>query len=950
MKHFMITVFLLGLCSGVFAQKYKIKGAINDINDSTKLVGASVLLINQQDSTKRQGVVTDVNGVFEFTDITNGNYRLRVTFLGYAKLERRAVVRNANVDVGMISLISDTKNLKDVVVTAKMERVVQKGDTLQYNAAAFKTNPDANAEELIAKMPNITIENGKVKAQGEDVKKVTVDGREFFGNDAALALKNLPAEVIDKIQVFDRMSDQAQFTGFDDGNSEKSINIVTRTDRNNGQFGRFYAGAGTNGRYAVGINTNYFKKDTRVSILGQTNNINQQNFSMQDILGALGSGGGSMGGGQGGGGGRQGGGGQGGGGGRQAMGGGMGSGGFGGNADNFMVGQQSGISTTHAIGLNYSDNWGKKIKVTGSYFYNKAQNENNSISERTYFTSRTAGQIYNEDYESGNNNGNHRANMRLEYTLNTRNSVIVTPTISFQANNAVATMASVTKIADKLVNQNQNNNRTLSNGFNFSNNILWRHRFEKMGRTVSLGLTTSLNDRSSESYVKSQTKYFNTKDSLQTNDQRTLSETNGKTTSLSVSFTEPLNRTTQLQFSYNPSYNINYSDRQTSKLSPQSNEYSVPDVRLSNTFDNTYLTQRGGVGLRLRIKQTGNLTVDLNYQGATLGGHQLYPTDFAVNRTFHNFLPSFMFMTRNRTTGSSWRINYRTSTNAPSISQLQNVINNTNALILRTGNPDLRQEYSHSGSLRYGITKSATAQSFFVNLMGSVTRNNITTATLLASKDTTIQGFLLKRGSQLSRPINIEQANWNIRSFITFGVPVSELKANLNFNGGVGFSRVFGVLNNVMNTTNNTTYNGGLVLSSSQSERFDYTLSYSANYNVAQNTLQPSLSGNYFYQNTSLRLNWLTKKGFFLNTNTTHTLYTGLGQDFNQSFMLWNGSVGQKFWKRQAGELKMSVFDVLGQNNSVSRNITETYIEDAVTRVLQRYYMLTFTYTLRNFR
>ncbi len=939
-----IFLFFLLLTAGQsIAQNVEVKGRLVDANDQSALIGANVLLINSVDSTLRYGVVADTLGAFLFKNIPVAGYRLIASFIGYISYDQRINLRRVSPDLGKIQLKPDAQLLKDVIVKGVADRVEQKGDTVIYNASAFKVNKDANAQDLLEKMPNITIENGQVKAQGENVQKVTVDGRDFFGDDASLALKNLPAEVIDKIQVFDRLSDQSQFTGFDDGQTTKTINIVTRSDRNNGQFGKAYAGYGTDNRYMAGGSTNYFKKDTRISVIGMTNNINQQNFGSEDLLGVLGT----SGGGPGGGGNRGGGGGQGG-----NRGGGGGGGNFGGggnNSGNFLTGQQGGISRTNALGLNYSDNWGKKWKVSGSYFFNDAKNENTSELARTFFTTQGTGQLYNEGYTSTNNNDNHRLNARLEYTINTKNSIIITPRLSFQANTAYSSLLGANSLSGRPLNQTQTNRESQNNGYNWGNNILWRHRFGKIGRTISVGLSTSANDRTGESLLKSINQYFGRKtaDSLQVTDQQTDTKSNGYTISSNISFTENIGRTGQLQLNYTPSYTKNYSDRDTYNYNQSTSEYSMPDLRLSNEFDNTYITNRIGGSYRLRVKKT-MITGELNYQNAQLSGKQNYPLQFEINRSFNNFLPSAMIMYRG-TDGRSLRVNYRTSTNAPSISQLQNVIDNSNPLFLKTGNPNLKQEYNHSMFFRYGVTNAKTARSFFINLNGSFTQNNISNTTFIANKDTTIAGFPLRIGSQFSQPVNVN-GNWNIRSFLTYGLPVTAIKSNLNFNIGTGYTRTIGLINNAQNTSNTHSITGGMVLSSNISEQLDFTLSVNGNYNTVTNTLQPALDGTYYYQNTNFKLNYVTKSGFFVNTNLNHTFYTGLGQDFNLNFTLWNAAVGYKFLKNKAGELKLSTFDVLGQNNSISRTVTETYIEDLQTRVLQRYYMMTFTYTLRNFR
>ncbi len=268
---------------------FKITGKIIDASDGTPLVGVNVVLISRRDTNQRVGMGTDPEGGFRTGRPDPGSYLLRATYIGYKPLEMNVRVNQPEKDLGTLGLQPDVTELQGVVVEGRLIRVEQKGDTAQYNAGAFKTNPDASAEELVTKMPGISLESGAVKAQGEDVQRVLVDGREFFGDDATLALRNLPAEIIDKVQVFDRQSDQAQFTGFDDGQTQKTINIVTKPGKNSGQFGKIYAGYGTGDRYSVGGNINFFKGQRRITLVGLSNNVNQQNFSSQDLLGITGT-------------------------------------------------------------------------------------------------------------------------------------------------------------------------------------------------------------------------------------------------------------------------------------------------------------------------------------------------------------------------------------------------------------------------------------------------------------------------------------------------------------------------------------------------------------------------------------------------------------------------------------------------------------------------------------
>jgi hypothetical protein len=495
-------------------------------------------------------------------------------------------------------------------------------------------------------MPGITVDkSGTVTAQGDQVKKVTVDGKEFFGDDATAALKNLPAEIIDKIQVFDKLSDQAQFTGFDDGNSTKSINIVTKTGTRNGQFGRVYAGYGTDDRYAAGGNVSFFKGDRRVSLVGLFNNINQQNFGSEDLLGVTSSSGG----------GRQGGGNR-----------GAGNRG-GGNTNNFLVGQQSGISATNAFGINYSDKWSKKLDVTGSYFFNNSKTNNDQLTNDEYFIKDTANQFYDESNLSEANNFNHRINLRMEYKIDSSNSLIFTPSASFQNNNSDKFVSGTRYYTsnDKVSATNYNSNSKVA-GFNTNNNLLYRHAFKKRGRTISVNVGVGANHRSGDVFLTSINQYFdlaNNNDSIQ---QYTSQLVNGTTYSGNIAYTEPVGKKGQLQFSYSPSVSKNHSDQQVYQFDGLNDKYNIFDTSLSNRFDNTTSSHTGGMSYRVGDRDN-MLSVGLSYKYTALNSDQLFPMQTSVNKSFSNLLPNLMWR-KKLSAKSSFNFMYRANTNAPSIS------------------------------------------------------------------------------------------------------------------------------------------------------------------------------------------------------------------------------------------------------------------------------------------
>jgi hypothetical protein len=926
---FALLLLTLAISHIAEAQNAQITGTVLDSVNRSAVVGAYVAVSRNTPDAKPEYVTTDVNGKFLFTGLTKQvSYLVKVSYLSYKDFSQTVTISNDIQDLGTIQLTESVANLKEVKIIGQVTAMEQKGDTTQFNAAAFKTNPDATTEDLIQKMPGITVTNGTVTAHGETVNRVLVDGKPFFGDDAALTLRSLPAEIVDKIEVFDKLSDQAQFTGFDDGNAQKTINIVTKADRKMGQFGKVFAGYGLDNRYQAGGNVSFFKGNQRISVIGLSNNINMQNFSSQDLLGVTGN-----------------------------SGGGRGGPGGGGASNNFLVGNQSGITGTNSFGLNYSNKFGKKVDVSGSYFFNRTGNVNEQQTAQQYLLSGNAGnQLYQDSSRTSSTNSNHRVNFRIEYNINPKNSLIITPRLSFQDNHATSVRAGLTTLGGSFLNSIDNNQRNVNSGYTFANDVLFRHSFEKKGRTVSLNVNTQMNDRNGTRYLYSRNLYSNnrlTPDSLiamiqgDTTDQRSYTYSNGTTWGANMIYTEPISTTGQLQFNYGLTLSNSNSSRETYNMSFDENTYSDLDTLLTNNFDNRYITNRAGLGYRYR-KNSWSANFGLDFQNTGLYSEQLAPNKAKVDQSFTNFLPNFMLSYRSRE-GAQFRAFFRSSTNQPSISQLQNVIDNSNPLALTAGNPDLKQEYRNNINIRYSLAGAKRPYSFNAMLFVTQTNNAIVNSTFIAQEPTTLpNGIVLERGSKLTAPINVD-GSWNARTFFAYGKPVAPLKLNVNVTSGFNYVRSPGMINNIANFSNTYAISQGMVVSSNISEKLDFTVSYSGNYNIVRNTIQPNVNNNYYTQGISGRVNWIFGKGFVFQTDINNQSYRGLGAGYNQNFTLWNASIGKKFLKNNAGELKLTVFDILKQNNSISRNVTETYVQDVTNRVLTQYAMLTFTYTLKNF-
>lgn len=951
MKKLSLRILLLMWLVSPFAwaQNAAVKGSIVDAKTKTTLPNAYVQLVSIPDSAKRT-VATNAQGQFVFDNVRRGAYLLRATFIGYQTFQQRIRVAGQPLDLGSLGMAEDAQQLKEVKVVGRLATGSQQGDTVQFNAGAFKTNPDANAEDLIQKLPGVTVENGTVKAQGENVQQVLIDGRPFFGNDPTAALRNLPAEVIDKVQVFDQLSEQSQFTGVNDGNTQKTINIITKPTMRNGTFGKIYGGYGSDDRYQAGGSINRFEGPKRFTVLAQSNNINQQNFSAEDLLGvtanSAGGGRGGFGGG-GGGGGRPGGGGFGGGGGRQ---GGGGQGAQGGDGGDFLVRAQNGVATTHALGLNYSDDWGKKIKVAGSYFFNYADNAALRGALRQFVIPSLSGQEYSENSTAISKNINHRLNFRFEYNIDQYNSILIRPRLSLQQNDGTSNLLGETFLNGNFLNRTANDFKSKLLGYNFNNDILLRHRFKKQGRTISWNIGTSLSDKSGDNFLYAENTFLARNGSQQTSitNQTANLDAKGWGLTSNLTYTEPLSRKSFLTLNYDYSYAYNDSDKRTLRYSEQDKAYTLLDTLLTNTFNSDYTTHQVGTGYRYQTPKLQIMT-NLRYQYALLDNEQVFPRTFDFGRSFRNILPMAM-LTYNISNGKNLRFNYRTQTSQPSVSQLQEVIDNTNPLQLSAGNANLVQSFGHSFSLRYLATNMGASTNLLAFVNADFTDNFIGNSNTIAVAPTTLpNGIVLQPGAQFSQPVNLD-GRYAIRGFVSYGMPIKFIKTNLNLSLSSNYSHTPGRINDQINFANSQTHGLGVVLSSNVSPKVDFTLSSNSNFSKVSNTLQTQLNTTFFNQNSRFRTNLMFGKGFVFQTEVSHQYFSGLTSAFNQNFFLWNMSLGKKLFKNQQGDLRLTAFDVLKQNNSIQRNVTESYIEDTQSNVLQRYFMLVFTYNIRNYK
>lgn len=940
MKKFLHTSLLSTLAlapTAIYAQvesTYAVSGIIKD-NTGSPIALADLKLFDEN-NTLIISATSEIDGTYMITDLKPGRYRMEADAMDMHPEVKSFTVIDQNVTLAPIELrFREVNELKAATVTGSRIAVQQKNDTMQYDAQAYKTNPDANAEDLLRKMPGMDMTSGSPKSQGESVTRILVDGKPFFGNDPSAALKNLPAEVISKIQVFDEKSEQSKFTGFDDGNTTKTINIILKDDKNSGVFGRVYGGGGLDAlknmdnkqafRYNSGGNVNYFKGNRRISLIGMTNNINLQNFESQDLAGVNAqttrAGGGNRGGGM--------------------MRGGGGAGG------NFMAGTREGIAVTNSLGVNFSDKWFNRMDVTASYFFNNSSTDVLKSINRNYLLESLKGQTYNENSTSNTENYNHRFNARIDYMIDSSNSILLMPSVTYQKNNSISnTFGNTFNYESPFLSRSNNDYITNRNGWNGNLRALYRHKFAKQGRTFSIWADGGFNNTGGFNKLMALNEYVDylRNDTL---NQNALMDQSGWNASSNFTFTEPLSKRSGLQVEYRINYTESASDKSTYDWNPATNGYTIINQPLSSVFDSRYLTNAAGLGYRYNAEKF-NFNVNLNYQVASLQNQIMYPQSGDINRSFNNFVPHARLEYK-IDKSKNVRLFYRTSTQNPSVTQLQNVIDNSNPILLSTGNPNLNQTYNHTLRAMYNSSNIKKNSTFFAMLALNKSQDYVANSTYVAPVDTVISNIALAKGTQLTRPINLD-GYYNINSFATYGFPIQAIRSNFNLNANVGHTRLPGLTNNISNFTNNTNLGLGFTLSSNISEKIDFTLTSNANYSIVANSYNTNVNNEYYIQNSRFTLNYIFWKGFTLGTDLSNYLYRGLSAEYNQTIFLWNASIGKKFLKDNQAELRLTAYDLLGQNKSISATPYDAYIENTRVNALQSYFMLTFSWNLRYFK
>lgn len=915
--HLLLIPFFL-LFSFIASAQITVSGIVKDSLTNSPLMGARVEVITAADSVIRS-TSSDEGGDFRFTNIPNGSYTLKVNFLGFKIYQQQFMLNRNKPEQFDVLLSLDMTVLNAVDINAKPPMVVLKGDTTEFDAGAFMTEPYADADALIGQLPGAEIDGeGKLTFQGEEVQRIMVDGKEFFSTDPRIAMKTIPADIVSKLQVIDEQSEQAKFTGFDDGERKKVMNIVTKPDRRHGYFGKVAGGYGNSEKYNTGGSYNIFNGDKRISFNAVSNNVNQQDFSMENLAGG------------------------------ETLD--QGRNRSRGRGRNNVGAGGSGLRNTNNIAVNYNNEWNDQLDLTANYSFNKTDSYTESMINREYLIGSRSNQLSVQQQNASGKNMSHRANLRLEYEIDTNNSISFRPNIQYQQSGILLNSFNRTMLTtQEPVNSSVRDNQNDRNNLNFSGDFTYRRRLNKKGRSLSLSANGSINSNKGLAYNLSMNEFYESflldRTDTVNNENNTYANGNGLTGRLA--YTEPINDQSRLQVNYSIRNTNNYSNRETFEFLAETGQFGELNEQLSNEFRNDYIYHSGGLGYQYN-KEDFRFDLGLDMQRAQLQNHQYFPEEQLNSSRFSSYLPNAS-LTYRFSRNKDIRINYSTATNAPNINQLQNVINNQNSLNVRVGNPDLKQEYGHRFSLRYKTVNRETNANFSTDINAEFSNNRIVNSTWIAEQDTVIGAdLILGKGGRLTRPENVD-GYYRLRGHATLGIPIEKLKINLSLNTGLFHTRDIGMLNNQLSYANSSGINQRIAVNSKISQKIIFSFSYGGNYSVVRNNMNPDLSYNFYNQNLRNDFTFIFMKGIRISSTFNYNYNTGLTNDDSQRFVLWNASLGKKLFSRQQGEIALSAYDILNTNTNISRDISEQFIEDRESNMLNQYFILSFTYNLRKF-
>ena len=891
-----------------FAQQsgVNVTGSVVEQGSDTPIEQATVRLLNVKDSAMVRGVVSARNGSFTLKNVKKGSYLLHITFIGYDPLYQPLQITGQKnpVNVGKLELSDGAIELGEAVVIGKAPEVTVRNDTVEYNADSYKVTEGSVLEDLLKKMPGVEVDSeGKITVNGKEVKKVMVDGKEFFSDDPKVASKNLPAKMIDKLQVLDKKSDMAQMTGFDDGEEETVINLTVKPGMKQGWFGNAYGGYGSKDRYEGNAMVNRFVNNDQITFMGGANNTNNMGFS--DLASTMFSG-------MGGGGGRR--------------------GGF---------GAGSGITSSGNAGLNFSKEFKPdKLTLGGNTRYSHSDNDARSKSDRQNILPGDSSSYDNSEAMSRTKSDNFGVDFRLEWKPDTMTQLIFRPSFSFShsMNDNFSDATTLDNERDT-VNTNKSSNYSESNGYNLNASIDFSRKLNNKGRVFSATLSGGNSDSYSDGMNRSDIVYFNQTDALKNSiiDQRSRYDNKGFNYRAYVSWVEPIGHNNFIQATYS------ISQRKQEALKNVYNQdadgiYNVLDSAYSQSYRNNFISQRASLSFKSQ-REKFNYTIGLNLDPSYSSSENFVgdTTLSKITRKVVNLSPmaQFNYMFDKRT---NLRIMYNGRTSQPSMTQLQPVADISDPTNITIGNPDLNPRYTNNVFIRFQQFTPEKQRAFMIMANGSYIINDIVSYT----------SYNQETGVKTTTYKNVN-GNYSGNVRMMLNTPLKNKKFSINSMTMASFANSNGYINEEKNTNRNLILSerGGIDFRSSY---LDLGVNGNIRYNATSNSLQKENNQNTFnygaggYTTIYLPLNFKIESDVNWSTNS------GYGDGFKQNEVLWNASASKSFLKNNQGTLRFKIYDILQQRSNISRSVTASYIQDSEYNTLGSYFMVHFIYRFSIFK
>lgn len=886
---------------------------------------ATVMLLNVKDSTLVNFTRTDDKGAFVFKNVKNIPYIFKASYVGYIPFQQTIPAATTEIhDLGTLKMKLINTQLNEVVIKAARSTLTFKGDTIEYDAASFKVPPGSTVEDLLRRLPGIEVDaDGNIKAQGKDVQRVYVDGKTFFSDDPKAATKNLGAETISKVQVYNDQSEQSKLTGVDDGKKEKAMNLELKDEYKKGSFGKITAAVGTEDRWASRGNFNRFNSKEQFSVIGYANNINQTGVNWEDYGEFKGQNtfndrdNGDFG---------------------------FSTGGnnyyyMGGDDDipmNFFDGR--GFTKNYGAGANYNfDN--KKTKINSNYFYNQTELDLDQYGFRETFTPGTS--FYNTDTITKNDfRRNHSLATRLEHNLDSNNILIVKASARLSGGDNTNLQQQLFSENDALIRKLDLQNSGNLDSWRVNSMAIFRHRFKKKGRSfaVSAGYNTSQSDGTDN--LASLNRFFEANTYTQQVQQLNANANQMSQLKSSVLFTEPLNKKWFWETFYNFTQTSNTINRQATN--PLDENLRIDS--LSVWFDNKINYNRAGSSIRYS-HNGANISAGLAAQQIYLGGKyaidegQPLITD-PLGRTFNNVIPyldaNYEFK-NNKWTGAS----YSYAVKEPQFNDLQPVPNVSNPAFRTEGNPNLTPERMHNASVYFGFWNAASLSNLNLNVDFQSYDNKIT-------YNQTIEVIDSIGVRTTSRPENID-GGYSVGSNLWYNFPIVKTKLTMNINGNYNIGETPAFVNNVRNNTLNKGYRIRTGFTFTPVSALIIGLNGSYNYNTITYSIQESQNQQIYRYESDFTIKWQFISKTFLESNFNYQKYENARFGFNQETPILNASVRRLFGKSNRVELRLAAFDIFNRRISVSQSATQNYVFSNVASTLSRYYMLSVSYNMRGY-